>query len=234
MADMKPAAGPAPPRLVIFDCDGVLVDSEPLAIRVLADTIAAAGETIPLDDCYRLFLGQSLATTTALLHRDHGIDLSDADLTRMRQKLFTVFRKELRPIPGILEVLRFLELPICVASSSQLDRIRLALNVTGLLPAFKPHIFSASMVAHGKPAPDLFLYAAERMQIAPQLCLVIEDSPAGIEAAQRAGMAVIGFTGGGHAKTDSHRKALEALHPLTVVDDMTELLRFLQGALSGS
>ncbi|WP_282608592.1 HAD family phosphatase [Pelagibius sp. Alg239-R121] len=215
------------PRLIIFDCDGVLVDSEPLSFRVLRDNVAAAGASIPMQDCYKLFLGKSLATTTEILSRDFGVDFSSADLESMRLQLFDLYRKELRPIPGIAELLRTLDLPVCVASSSQLERIRLSLEITGLLSAFDPHIYSASMVTNGKPAPDLFLHAARVMRTAPEDCLVIEDSPAGIEAAKRAGMSVVGFTGGGHAQTDSHRAGLEALEPAAVFGEIATLQRYI-------
>ncbi len=215
------------PRLVIFDCDGVLVDSEPLSFQVLSKQIEIKGASIPMDDCYRLFLGKSLTSTTEILSREFNVEFSDEDLESMRLQLFDLYRRELRPIPGIAALLQSLELPVCVASSSQLERIRLSLEVTGLRASFEPHIFSASMVANGKPAPDLFLHAAREMSIAPQHCLVIEDSPAGIEAAQRAGMAVVGFTGGGHAQTDSHRVSLEALSPDAVIAKISELAPFL-------
>lgn len=217
----------ARPRLVIFDCDGVLVDSEPLSFQVLSQSIAQKGASIPMEDCYRLFLGKSLTSTREILRRDYRIEFSDADLEAMRLQLFDLYRRELRPIPGIAALLEGLDLPVCVASSSQLERIRLSLEVTGLRARFEPHIFSASMVANGKPAPDLFLYAAREMGIAPRDCLVIEDSPAGIEAARRAGMAVIGFTGGGHAQSNSHRLSLESLSPDAVIEKISGLAAFL-------
>ena len=205
----------------------MLVDSEPLSFQVLSQNIALKGASIPMEDCYRLFLGKSLATTTAILSREFNVEFSDEDLESMRVQLFDLYRRELRPIPGISALLQNLDLPVCVASSSQLERIRLSLEVTGLRSHFEPNIFSASMVPNGKPAPDLFLHAAHEMGIAPQHCLVIEDSPAGIEAAQRAGMAVVGFTGGGHAQTDSHRVSLQALSPDIVIAEISELAPFL-------
>jgi HAD superfamily hydrolase (TIGR01509 family) len=138
----------------------------------------------------------------------------------MRQRLFDVYRRELRPMPGIPEVLDALRVPYCVASSSMLDRLSLSLEVTGLLARFTPHLFSAIMVAQGKPAPDLFLHAAERMGVAPAACLVIEDSAPGIEAAQRAGMRVFGFLGGAHARRPGYRDNLAALAPEVLFDDM--------------
>ena len=138
----------------------------------------------------------------------------------MRRRLYTAIRQELRPIPGIAEALGKLGRPVCVASSSQLERIGLELEVTGLSSFFDGNVFSASMVASGKPAPDLFLHVAREMQVAPADCIVVEDSPAGISAALDAGMAVLAFTGGSHAQSASHRQRLEALGPRLVFGDM--------------
>lgn len=215
------------PELIIFDCDGVLVDSEPLSFRVLSETITAAGASIPLEDCYRLFLGKSIHSMREILGRDYGTQLSDADLAEMQARLFEVYRQELCPIPGIANLLEKLQQPFCVASSGLPERIRLALELTGLLPAFEPHVFSATMVERGKPAPDLFLHAAAEMDTPPARCLVIEDSTAGIEAAQSAGMTVIGFTGGSHAQMSGYREKLEALQPDAVISDLAELAAFL-------
>ncbi len=152
-------------RLIIFDCDGVLVDSEPLAFRVLLEGLAAAGHPMEPAKAYELFLGRSLANLKTVLRRELGVELSAGQLEEMRERLFEVYRRELKPIPGILETLDRLTIPSCVASSSLPDRIRLSLEVTGLLPRFDPHLFSASMVAKGKPEPDLFLYAAGQMGV---------------------------------------------------------------------
>lgn len=221
--DVAENAGAGPITLVIFDCDGVLVDSEPLAMQVLLDAVAEAGVTLDPDEAYARFLGRSLASIVASLSENHQVELTPDALERMRHRLYDLFRRELQPIPGIRQVLDGLEPAICVASSSQPERIRLALDVTGLHSAFGARIFSATMVKHGKPAPDLFLHAAETMGIAPEACLVVEDSPAGVEAAKRAGMRVFGFTGGSHARHDQHRAALEALQPDAVFEDMTRL-----------
>lgn len=217
-----------PLGLIIFDCDGVLVDSEPLSMRVLLQTIAAAGAEIDVAEGYEAFLGKSLATVCDQLRRDYGIDLDAAVLDRMRRHLYGAIRRELQPIPGIAAALTELSQPLCVASSSQLERIALSLEVTGLAPYFKGNLFSASMVARGKPAPDLFLHAAERMSVAPSNCIVVEDSPAGITAALEAGMDVFGFTGGSHARTEAHHGKLAALGPLVVFDDMHQLPALIQ------
>lgn len=210
-------------NLVIFDCDGVLVDSEPLAMRVLLEAIAECGLQIDPERAYDLFLGRSLAGITATLRSDFAVDLDDAALERMRLKLYAAFRAELRPLEGIGQALDRLETAFCVASSSQPERVRLSLEVTGLLARFEPNIFSATMVAFGKPAPDLFIHAAHRMGARPRDCVVVEDSPAGIEAARRAGMRVLCFTGASHAGAPGHRAALARLEPDAMFDNMSDL-----------
>jgi HAD superfamily hydrolase (TIGR01509 family) len=189
---------PAPIRLVIFDCDGVLVDSEPLAMRVLLAAIQSQGVVITPEDAYRDYLGRSLASISRTLNDSHGTPLGEAALEAMRHDLYALYRMELKPSPWVLEALERLDVPYCVASSSSVERIRLSLELTGLLPRFGDDIFSASMVKHGKPAPDLFLHAANRMGVPPEHCLVIEDSPAGMRAARAAGMRVFAYLGGGH------------------------------------
>ena len=211
------------PKLLIFDCDGVLVDSEPLAMRVLLEGIAEVGLTIPDESGYERFLGKDLASITTLLSDEHGVDLTHSALERMRVRLHDSFRRELKAMPGMVATLDAINLPCCVASSSGLERVLLSLEVTGLRARFEPNIFSATMVARGKPAPDLFLHTAQAMDVAPAACVVIEDSPAGVEAAQRAGMTVFAFTGGAHARRAAHREALKALKPRLIFDDMRRL-----------
>src|ERR1044071_7317794 len=159
--------------LVIFDCDGVLVDSEPLAMRVLLAGLAEAGCVIDEASAYERFLGRSLASMQTVLRNEMGVELSQERLEAMRLHLFEVYRQDLVPTPGIVATLDRLTIARCVASSSQTERLRFSLEVTGLLPRFAPHLFSASMVARGKPAPDLFLHVAEQMAVAPAVCLVI-------------------------------------------------------------
>jgi HAD superfamily hydrolase (TIGR01509 family) len=220
---MSASDAPLPASLVIFDCDGVLVDSEPLSMRVLLETVAEAGTVIDPEQGYERFLGKSLASVTEILRRDYGIAVSDDALEKMRKRLYAVFERELQPIPGIAEALTAIKLPSCVASSSQIERVKLSLRVTGLAPFFGTRIFSASMVENGKPAPDLFLHAAREMHIEPSQCIVIEDSPAGVEAAKRAGMRVFAFLGGSHAQSAAHRRSLEDLDPNLIFDDMAAL-----------
>ena len=126
----------------------------------------------------------------------------------MNERLLSRFEQELLPIPGIQTLVGKLDVCFCVASSSRTERLRRSLELTGLMPLFGDHVFSADSVKRGKPAPDLFLYAAERMGVAPARCLVIEDSVPGILAAKAAGMEAIGFTGGSHLRTPRSRTEL--------------------------
>ncbi|MBL8580340.1 MAG: HAD family hydrolase [Mesorhizobium sp.] len=213
---------PLEPKLVIFDCDGVLVDSEPISVSVLVDHLSKAGAGLRESDAYRLFLGRSMASIEVLLKRDFGLTLTREHLDDIRTETFSRFRAALRPVPGVAETLP--RLPrCCVASSSGLDRIRLSLSLTGLLEMLEPHIYSASMVARGKPAPDLFLHAAREMGVRQEDCVVVEDSPAGIDAAKRAGMRVFAFTGGSHALDARLADVLTSLKPDAVFSDMTQL-----------
>ncbi|MGF9692295.1 HAD family hydrolase [Rhizobium sp. 0TCS1.26] len=214
--------------LVIFDCDGVLVDSEPLSIRVLIDAVRAHGGELDEAEAYHRFLGRSLATMVSVLDEDFGIKADGAFLGKMRHDLYDRFRHGLQPIEGMADALDLLDWPHCVASSSQPERIRLSLGLTGLIDYFEPHIFSATMVENGKPAPDLFLHAAREMGMQPQDCIVIEDSPAGILAAKRAGMTVFAFTGGSHADRDEYRAEIAALSPDVVFDAMSDLIHLAE------
>lgn len=206
--------------LVIFDCDGVLVDSEPISIAVLRDVIAAAGHDLDEATAYRLFLGRSMTSISETLVEQCGVRFDDTHLSSIRQLLFARFAEELQPIPGIRETLATLPHRRCVASSSKPERIRFSLQATGLLDLLEPNIYSATMVRRGKPAPDLFLHAAREMAAEPSGCIVIEDSPAGIEAAKAAGMRVLAFAGGSHAVPGALREAFDALKPDAVFDDM--------------
>jgi HAD superfamily hydrolase (TIGR01509 family) len=218
-----------PVGLVLFDCDGVLVDSEPIALRLLLSTLAEAGVAMTPAEADALFLGRSLATTREIVARDYGVTFTDAALDAMRRALADAFRAELQPIPHIATTLDALPCPYAVASSSQPERIELSLAVTGLWPRFEGRAFSSTMVAHGKPAPDLFLHAARTLGYAPAACLVVEDSPAGIMAAQAANMRVVAFTGGSHAARQEHRDRVAALRPDAIIDDMRALPALVRG-----
>ena len=217
-------------RLVIFDCDGVLVDSEPVSVAVLIEVIREAGVEIDESVVYQRFLGRSMAAVVEFLQDEHGVRFDAARIAAMRERLYARFRAELKAVPGVAEMLGRLGHRVCVASSSQPERIRLSLEVTGLLAFFEPHIYSSSMVESGKPAPDLFLHAAQAMGEDPDDCVVIEDSPAGIEAATRAGMRVFAFVGGAHAGPAGLRQRVQALGPDLIFDDM----RLLPGLVETS
>lgn len=220
-------------KLVIFDCDGVLVDSEPISFSVLRAMLEEQGLAVSEDLAYRDFLGRSMASIVDRVAIDHGIEISAETLGQMRGRLFDRFRAELKPMPGIAATLAAMPHAFCVASSSQLERIRLCLEVTGLIDFFEPNIFSASMVTNGKPAPDLFLHAARNMGYDPADCIVVEDSPAGLSAAHAAGMTAIAFVGGAHAVPSNLRAAAERLKPDAVVEDMGALLGTIAGSIGG-
>lgn len=217
-----------PRGLVIFDCDGVLVDSEAIAAAVLTETLAGLGTDIDEATVYRRFLGRSLDAVRDVLAQEYGLTSSgDIIPPSFRERLIKRFRAELKPIPGVAEAVKRINLARCVASSSRPERLRLTLGLTGLLPLFDPNIFSTTMVLRGKPAPDLFLHAASAMNISPSDCVVIEDSPAGVEAAKRAGMRVFAFTGGAHAAASNLNSLLAALAPDAIFDDMLRLPELL-------
>ena len=193
---MQPAPDVGEPRLVIFDCDGVLVDSEPLVQRVEMGMVAALGWPITLEEIHAEHLGRSWPVIQANIERHIGRPLPDDFHARRIAANDTIFREELQPVDGVLpayEALLVAGYRTCVASSGAHDRIRLVLGITGLLPYVEGRIFSAEDVTHGKPAPDLFLYAARQMDVDPCHCVVVEDSPAGVAAARAAGMRVVGY-----------------------------------------
>jgi HAD superfamily hydrolase (TIGR01509 family) len=181
--------------LLIFDCDGVLVDSEIIALGALAKLLTDLGRPSTPAECRRLFMGKSLEDVLAEIATMLGRPLPADCGAKANAELLERLRRELRPVEGVAEAIAQLPYSRCVASSSQPERISLSLAVTGLAPLFGRLVFSAAEVKHGKPAPDLFLYAAAQCGCAPAQCIVIEDSPVGIAAAGRAGMASIGFAG---------------------------------------
>ena len=209
--------------LVIFDCDGVLIDSEPIANRVHAQTLAACGYAIGEEELQDRFCGISDAEMLATIEREWGRALPGDYAKRIGTALAQEYCCSLQPIAGIEEALAGLREPVCVASSGTPERIRLGLETAGLYGRFAPNLFSASMVRHGKPAPDLFLYAAARIGAPPERCLVIEDSPAGIAAARAAGMTAIGFCGGSHCRA-GHAERLKAGGAALVIASMGQLV----------
>jgi HAD superfamily hydrolase (TIGR01509 family) len=207
--------------LLIFDCDGVLVDSEPLSCALDAELLTQCGVPYTAAEVARDFTGVSLKDQIARIEAERGVRLPDDFRERLNQALFARFETELKPVEGVRDAILALPLPRCVASSSAPERIALSLRVTGLAYLFD-HVFSSTQVARGKPAPDLFLHAASRMNARPEDCLVIEDSTAGVQAAVAAGMRVIGFTGGGHCGPD-HADKLRQAGATMIVARMAEL-----------
>jgi HAD superfamily hydrolase (TIGR01509 family) len=209
------------PELVIFDCDGVLVDSELLSCRCLSETLADIGVEVSVEQALRLFLGRSTAAVTQYC-ADRGRPVPVTFLPQLKLRVRESFRRALKPIPGIGALLSDFKAPSCVASSSDLERVALSLALTGLAEHFGNRLYTAQMVARGKPAPDLFFYAAAQMKTAPARTLVIEDSVSGVTAAKAAGMTVWGFIGGSHYVSRDGRAMLLDAGADRVFDRMTD------------
>lgn len=186
----------SPLELVIFDCDGVLVDSERIAIRVDAIVLADLGWPLSGAEIIERFVGRSEEHFVHEIEAHLGHPLPE-NWEDAYQHLYTAaFEKELQAVDGVVDALDRITTATCVASSGSHDRIRRSLRLTNLYERFEGRIFSASEVANGKPAPDLFLHAAARLGVPPARCAVVEDSRYGVEAARAAGMAVFGYAGG--------------------------------------
>jgi HAD superfamily hydrolase (TIGR01509 family) len=207
--------------LVIFDNDGVLVNSEPHAISVLTHLLNEHGFSSTYDENFALFVGSSLGRVRKLAEARLGRKLPEDFDNRYYADLFDRFRQGLEPIAGIKTALNGIDSPKCVASSGPHERIRLALETTGLWPVFEGKVFSRDDVRRGKPAPDLFLFAAESMGVRPNRSAVIEDSPLGIEAANAAGMTSFGFA----ASTPKDRLISATGAIFTKMQDLPKLLK---------
>jgi HAD superfamily hydrolase (TIGR01509 family) len=208
--------------LIIFDCDGVLVDSEIIAHQLLAQMMTDLGHPMTTAESIQKFAGRSLADSLALIEAILGRSIPDHLGQRYSRLLLERLGRDLKPVAGVKAAIMTLRYPRCVASSSSLERIRLSLEVTGLASLFGANIFSATQVAHGKPAPDLYLFAARTMAVAPEDCVVIEDSTLGASAGRAAGMKVVGFTGAAHATSDAAQH-LAAAGACRVISSMAEL-----------
>ena len=196
--------------LVIFDCDGVLVDSEPLANALLAEALEDVGLSLSVAETRRHFVGLSWPDAVARIERMTGRPLPDGWLDALTAREHEAYARELQPVPGVRDVLERLRAagrPYCVASSGSVDKMRATLGATGLLPFMEGVLFSAHMVARGKPCPDLFLHAARRMDQAPRRCTVIEDSVPGVSGAVSAGMRVLAYGGDPDADHEALRAA---------------------------
>jgi HAD superfamily hydrolase (TIGR01509 family) len=225
---MAGIAGTAP-ALVIFDCDGVLVDSEPLSLACLTAGLNRIGVDIDVETVRHRFAGTSMTSIMEHIARDYGTLPPPGFVEAVKAETLATFDRELKAMRGVAEAIRSLALPVCVASSSDPVRLRHSLTLTGLLPLFSGHVFSSAQVARGKPFPDLFLFAAERMGAAPASCLVIEDSVPGVTAAVAAGMRVVGFTGGGHWGHDPSGADLLRAGAGTVFSDFMDLSGVITG-----
>jgi HAD superfamily hydrolase (TIGR01509 family) len=182
-------------QLVIFDNDGVVVDSELLANRVLSDLLTEQGHPTSVEESVQTYLGRTLAGIHTMVKERSGRDLPEDFDETYHQRLFDAYASDLQPVQGIQSVLDDLELPFCLASSGSRERIVRSLAVVGLLDYFTDRLFSAEEVTNGKPAPELFLYAASAMGVPASGCVVVEDSPSGVAAARAAGMTVFGYAG---------------------------------------
>jgi HAD superfamily hydrolase (TIGR01509 family) len=220
------------PALVIFDCDGVLIDSEVIFGRVLGECLIAADFPITMAEAMVLGLGKNRIALAAEVESRFRRSLPEGFFETIRARVDVAFERELAPISGVEELLAALPMARCVASNTQLTRLRHRLSMTRLLPLFEPHVFSASQVTHGKPAPDLFLYAAQQLGVPTKDCIVIEDSTTGVEAAVAAGMPVLGFCGGGHCR-DDHATRLASAGCARVFARMPDLATFLREAECG-
>lgn len=209
------------PELLILDCDGVLVDSELLSARVEFELFTELGFALRPEDADR-FVGMSLKDALRLLEGEQGKSFPENTPQLMEERLEKLFQQELQPTAGIASFLRQYPGRRCVASSSSLKRLEFTLQITGLYAMLAPHIFSSQQVARGKPAPDLFLWAAQQMGAAPHNCLVVEDSLLGVQAAVAAGMPVLGFVGGGHCRPE-HARALREAGASKVYDHWDQL-----------
>jgi len=208
--------------LIIFDCDGVLVDSEVISCQAHARVLTRHGYPITPDEVFARFLGRSTRQANSEIEAELGRSLPDGYHADLQDELFRHFAADLQAVPYIHDALGNIALPACVASSGSHQRMRVSLGHTALYEKFAPNIFSASEVSNGKPAPDLFLLAAEKMKTEPERCLVVEDSIAGIAGARAAGMTVLGFHGGSHCR-DGYAATLKAAGAHQTFDDMRQL-----------
>jgi HAD superfamily hydrolase (TIGR01509 family) len=180
-------------QLVIFDCDGVLVDSEPVANRMLGQMLRELGLDLTQEQIFQNFVGYSMAHVMRVIESMLGRAPPESFLRDLQARTFAAFKSELRAMPGIEYALDNLHVPFCVASSGDHEKMNTTLGITRLLPRFAGHIFSVTQVARGKPAPDVYLFAARQMGAEPAACVVVEDTPPGVQAGVAAGMTVFGF-----------------------------------------
>lgn len=189
-------------KLVILDCDGVLIDSEVISAQMLIEELACLGVRIDMPFVAKNFLGRSYPTVMQTIREDFGLDLSPDFEAQYRDRLLRAFEDRLTIMPGVTDFLDRLALPVAVATSSSPRRVEMSLRRVGLWDRLGPVTFTASLVPRGKPAPDLFLHVAAVMQTDPQQCIVVEDSLPGLRAGHAAGMQVWHFVGGSHMQPE--------------------------------
>jgi HAD superfamily hydrolase (TIGR01509 family) len=215
--------------LVIFDCDGVLVDSERLAVKIDVQVLACLGWVLTEEEVIRRFVGVSDAHFRREVEQHLGRTLAEEWEAEFQPLYQQAYETELRPVEGIVEALEQITTPTCVASSGTHEKMRRTLSLTGLYERFVGRIFSATEVARGKPAPDLFLHAAKRMGVDPSRCVVVEDSVHGAEAARAAGMRVLAYGGG---VTPAERLGGARTVVFTEMRELPGLLREVEERLS--
>lgn len=208
--------------LIIFDCDGVLVDSEVISCRAHADVLTRHGYPITSEQVFQRFLGRATRQANLEVEAELGRRLPDEYHSQLQDELFRAFEADLQAVAHIHTALDGIEQAVCIASSGSHPRMQVTLGRTKLFERFAPNIFSASQVSNGKPAPDLFLFAADRMKVAPERCIVIEDSVSGIKGGLAAGMPVLGFHGASHCLPGYGNRLREA-GAFATFDDMRQL-----------
>jgi HAD superfamily hydrolase (TIGR01509 family) len=209
---------------LIFDCDGVLVDSEVITNRVFVGMLNELGLRLSLDDMFERFVGRSMPQCLTLIAQLLGREVPEEFLPEFQIRIAAALESELKAVDGIESVLESIKLPYCVASSGTHAKMRLTLGLTGLLTKFQGRMFSVTEVAQPKPFPDVFLHAAKQLNAASSACVVIEDTPTGVRAGVAAGMTVFGFC----AHTPKHRLLEAGAHH--TFDNMFDLPRLLNGA----
>ena len=216
-------------QLVIFDCDGVLVDSEPVANRTLGLMLRELGLDLTQEQIFQNFVGYSLPHCLRIIAGMLGRPPPENFLRDLQARTFAAFKTELRAMPGIehaLDALDAARVPFCVASSGDHEKMNTTLGITGLLPRFAGRIFSVTQVARGKPAPDVYLFAARQLGAQPSACVVVEDTPPGVQAGVAAGMTVFGYC----AHTPEHELRAAGAH--RTFDDLRALPEMVSGRAS--
>jgi HAD superfamily hydrolase (TIGR01509 family) len=214
-------------ELIIFDCDGVLVDSEHLSTKATILCLAEFGVHMDAAQRQKSLTGLTFRAAVEKVRSDYSVELPPAYASRHAYLLEQTFRQELKSMAGAVQMLKSLRVPFCVGSNSSQARLAMTFEITGLSHFFQGRVFSGEDVKEGKPAPDLFLHAAARCGVAPHNCLVIEDSPVGVVAAVKAGMSAIGFVGGSHASLALRERLLQA-GAVGIFDDLALIENHIQ------